>query len=1078
MSRDQVSRRLLERSGLRRFTNRLGAALWRVIIALMAVALLAGHAFAYSVNVSIIGPGTVQSSDGSLSCRSFCIFPEPAGATVTWIAVPSSGYYFAGWSGDCTGSGNCTLSVNASSTIRAEFDLTTGTASVSVTPSAIAFGNQVVGTTSAATTVTVANTGTVALSLSSITATAGFTVAHNCPTSISAGSSCTASVAFAPAITGAVNGSLFVATSAGTKSVSLSGTGLAASSLPVATPAALDFGTQSINTTSLPLQVTLSNAGGVAVTVNSVSATTGFAVTGNCSTLQPGASCSLSVTFTPGSSSELSGSVNVATTQGAFAIPVKGAGERSLVTHYYQAIFRRAPDASGSTYWTGEAARMSALGVDVKEVWFAMALSFFSSAEYLSFGRNNSDYVSDLYNTFYNRAPDAGGLAYWTGQLAQGTPREIVLASFMFSPEFSNFVAGIFGTTTSGPEAGIVVDFYRGLLARLPDTGGFNYWVQQFRTAECQGAGAVYAQVEAISSAFASGGEYAARQRSHAQFIGDLYNAFLRRGGDLAGVQFWIGQLDAGAQTSEQVRRQFVASPEFQARVNALIAHGCAPTIVGVDNANPLPMSVLTLTTSGIDPTRPVTLTFSSGTGFSVTSNALRVKADGTVLAAIPFYIDPVSHSISGGTVQLMMTQGATTSAGVQISIQALPPVSAYGVAPGQITHAYLVFEALLHAQAMNVSQAVTATGVADMHSATDGLSKLLKASVLARNDVDLIREDSTRTFSWGTAPDGTPLVYSARDLDLMDRVLGLYLSQVLAAKSSVTQAKAAKSLSSFLSSLPVIGNLRNSVRNFFAKEDDFVLGEAAMNATGEVLENPWITKIGGGLGMVSAWGSLSRSMDTIGSAILTAADCGATTTPCPETAESVWNDGLEFVKAEVGVITSTTGFFGFSSTLSTVVANSLSSVLTTIQGVNDGTLNLPGIAAPWVSDTTLVQDAVTRLGEVYGTVDISNSLGSSASQTSVEAQLDTSSGGTFAMDSMADQSGNYAVYVPLGLPNVSYRSVWLRMFDLLTGNDLTGTTVDLSNLQPGGSLPAPTTSGSCYDGDRGVDVNDDPDCD
>jgi len=56
-----------------------------------------------------------------------------------------------------------------------------------------------------------------------------------------------------------------------------------------------------------------------------------------------------------------------------------------------------------------------------------------------------------------------------------------------------------------------------------------------------------------------------------------MYNAFLRRGGDLAGVQFWIGQLDANARTREQVRKDFLASPEFQARVVAVTAEGCPP---------------------------------------------------------------------------------------------------------------------------------------------------------------------------------------------------------------------------------------------------------------------------------------------------------------------------------------------------------------------------------------------------------------------------------------------------------------------------------------------------------------------
>ena len=120
-----------------------------------------------------------------------------------------------------------------------------------------------------------------------------------------------------------------------------------------------------------------------------------------------------------------------------------------------------------------------------------------------------------------------------------------------------------------------VVDFYRGLLARTPDDGGFAFCVARFRTAQCQGQAAITNEVEQISSAYATSAEYTARNRTNSQYVGDLYNAFLRRGGDLAGVQFWIGQLNSGAQTREQLRVAFKNSTEFQARVNAIIAQGC-----------------------------------------------------------------------------------------------------------------------------------------------------------------------------------------------------------------------------------------------------------------------------------------------------------------------------------------------------------------------------------------------------------------------------------------------------------------------------------------------------------------------
>jgi hypothetical protein len=85
----------------------------------------------------------------------------------------------------------------------------------------------------------------------------------------------------------------------------------------------------------------------------------------------------------------------------------------------------------------------------------------------------------------------------------------------------------------------------------------------------------VQAQADAISAAFMHGAEYAGRARTNSQFVGDLYNAFLRRGGDLGGVQFWLNHLLVQTKTREQVRGDFLGSPEFAARVAAIGAAGC-----------------------------------------------------------------------------------------------------------------------------------------------------------------------------------------------------------------------------------------------------------------------------------------------------------------------------------------------------------------------------------------------------------------------------------------------------------------------------------------------------------------------
>lgn len=345
-------------------------------------------------------------------------------------------------------------------------------------------------------------------------------------------------------------------------------------------PSTLSFGVQGVNTTSAEAIVTLSNSSGSPVAITGFALPVGILSSGRntCgASIANGASCQLGFVFRPAFGGELAGSIIVMYSGGATVIAVSASGERSLVTHYYRSILRREPDAPGKAYWEGEASRVVNLQASVNEVWYSMAMSFFFSTEYRILNRDNAGFLTDLYNTFFARPPDQAGFDFWLSQMAGGMPREGVLTNFMFSPEFANFTGAIFGNTAARGEVNVVMDFYRGLLSRLPDTGGFNFYVGEFRRAQCQGAGAVYTQVENISSGYANSTEYGLRGRTNAQYMADLYNAFLRRGPDLAGINFYINQLNTGGKTREQVRQEFKTSPEFNLRVNSILGEACIP---------------------------------------------------------------------------------------------------------------------------------------------------------------------------------------------------------------------------------------------------------------------------------------------------------------------------------------------------------------------------------------------------------------------------------------------------------------------------------------------------------------------
>jgi hypothetical protein len=216
--------------------------------------------------------------------------------------------------------------------------------------------------------------------------------------------------------------------------------------------------------------------------------------------------------------------------------------------------------------------------VDKRESLRVIAKAFFFYfPEYAGRNRTDGQFIDDLYRTFFQRAPDSGGMSYWLDQIAQGLNREAVLLSFMFSPEFQTFMDGILGTGfVQRPETALTMDAYRAAFSRLPDSGGFAFWRGTIRTAQCNpGGNAVDTATRNLVIYFFDSAEYAGRNRTNRQYVADLYDVLLRRGADLGGFNFWVGQLDGGYMARAVVRDYFFASGEWATRYNQIAGAGC-----------------------------------------------------------------------------------------------------------------------------------------------------------------------------------------------------------------------------------------------------------------------------------------------------------------------------------------------------------------------------------------------------------------------------------------------------------------------------------------------------------------------
>jgi len=178
-----------------------------------------------------------------------------------------------------------------------------------LSPGSLTFSNQLLGTGSVAQPVQLSNTGAGALTINSggITITgpnAGeYSETNNCGTGIPGYGNCTIYVTFSPSGTptpASQTATLTVPSNAGTQTVALMGTEI----YPVAgvSPGSLSF-TQTFGSTSQGQLITLSNTGGYALNINSISISganaSQFAETTTClASLPANGSCSISVTFT------------------------------------------------------------------------------------------------------------------------------------------------------------------------------------------------------------------------------------------------------------------------------------------------------------------------------------------------------------------------------------------------------------------------------------------------------------------------------------------------------------------------------------------------------------------------------------------------------------------------------------------------------------------------------------------------------------------------------------------------------------------------------------------------------------
>jgi hypothetical protein len=182
---------------------------------------------------------------------------------------------------------------------------------LNLTPGSKNFGNVAVGTESAPQRFTLKNNQNAAIAVK-IAVTPEFTQTNNCGAILGGRQTCLIDLKLVPTSPGSKSGTLTIfdtSPSTPLASSSLSGTATTPVSL---TPGSLSFGSQLIGATSVAKTISITNHQSVNLTGITSSISGDFAQASGCgSTLTPGASCTINVTFTPTVAGDRTGTLTI-----------------------------------------------------------------------------------------------------------------------------------------------------------------------------------------------------------------------------------------------------------------------------------------------------------------------------------------------------------------------------------------------------------------------------------------------------------------------------------------------------------------------------------------------------------------------------------------------------------------------------------------------------------------------------------------------------------------------------------------------------------------------------------------------
>ncbi|HWB13392.1 MAG TPA: MBG domain-containing protein [Pirellulales bacterium] len=206
-----------------------------------------------------------------------------------------------------------------------------------------------------------------------------------------------------------------------------------------------------------------------------------------------------------------------------------GSPNQNYIQEIYRDLFGRQAELQGLDYWVAEQTQ----GVPRQQVAFRMV-------KIASFEEFQHDTVTALYEQYLGRAPDAGGLAYWSAYLYDGGTIEGMSQALVSSLEY-------FQKRGGGTVEGFLSAAFHDALGRQIEPAAVTYFGGLMSKGWSAG--------DVAASIFDSD-EY------HRLRVNSLFQQFMDRPADPGALAYFAGELDKGS-TDELVISQLLASDEY-----------------------------------------------------------------------------------------------------------------------------------------------------------------------------------------------------------------------------------------------------------------------------------------------------------------------------------------------------------------------------------------------------------------------------------------------------------------------------------------------------------------------------------